>query len=102
MANVVGFGAGKNFDGAVAEAEKAKALAPYDTFMLVDLSFILTQAGRPQKASEWLDTVGARDPALGWFSNLGKVGPFLLKENLVRRSSRCNKPNLRMRRSYWR
>ncbi|MQW41745.1 hypothetical protein CN150_31295 [Sinorhizobium meliloti] len=45
--------------------------------MLSDLSIILTQAGRPQKASEWLDTAVARDPALGWFSNLGRGLVFL-------------------------
>jgi TolB-like protein/class 3 adenylate cyclase/tetratricopeptide (TPR) repeat protein len=62
----------KNFDGVVAEAEKARALAPYDAFMVSDLSGVLTQAGQPHKAAEWLDTVGARDPALGWFSNYNK------------------------------
>lgn len=67
----------KKFDGAVAEAEKAKALAPYDTFMLSDLSIILTQAGQTQKASEWLDTAVVRDPELGWFSNLGRGLVFL-------------------------
>jgi TolB-like protein/class 3 adenylate cyclase/tetratricopeptide (TPR) repeat protein len=67
----------KNFDGAITEAERAKALAPFDAFMLSDLSVVVTQAGQPQKAREWLDTVGGRDPALGWFSNYGKGLAFL-------------------------
>jgi adenylate cyclase len=67
----------KNFDGAVVEAEKAKALAPYDAFMLCDLTTVLTQAGQPQKANEWLDIVAARDPALSWFSNYSRGLAFL-------------------------
>jgi Flp pilus assembly protein TadD len=58
-------------------AEKAKALSPFDAFMLSDLSVVVTQAGQPQKAREWLEIVNARDPALGWFSNYGKGLAFL-------------------------
>ncbi len=81
----------KKFDGAVAEAEKAKALAPYDTFMLSDLSIILTQAGQTQKASEWLDTAVVRDPELGWFSNLGRGLVFLALGQYERAVERCGK-----------
>ena len=62
----------KDFDGALAAADKTVALAPYDTFMLSRLMMVLVQVGRPDQALQWADQVAARDPALGWFYNYGR------------------------------
>ena len=62
----------KDFDGALAAADKTVALAPYDTFMLSRLIMVLVQVGRPDQALQWADQAAARDPALGWFYNYGK------------------------------
>ena len=56
----------KDFDDALSAAEKAVALAPYDTFMLSDLMLVLVQLGLPEQALEWGKIAAARDPALGW------------------------------------
>ena len=56
----------KDFDGALAAANKTVALAPYDTFMLSRLMMVLVQVGRPDQALQWADQAAARDPALGW------------------------------------
>ena len=56
----------KDFDGALAAADKTVALAPYDTFMLSRLMMVLVQVGRPDQALQWADQAAARDPALGW------------------------------------
>jgi hypothetical protein len=55
----------RDFDGALAAANKTVALAPYDTFMLSRLMMVLLQAGRTDQALQWADQVAARDPALG-------------------------------------
>ena len=62
----------KDFDGALAAANKTVALAPYDTFMLSSLLIVLVQAGRPDQALQWADQAAARDPALGWHYNRGR------------------------------
>ena len=62
----------KDFDGALAAANKTVALAPYDTFMLSRLTMVLVQVGRPELALQWADQAAARDPALGWFYNYGR------------------------------
>ncbi|MGH6826383.1 adenylate/guanylate cyclase domain-containing protein [Methyloceanibacter sp.] len=59
----------RDFDGALGAADRAVALAPYDTFMLSSLMMVLVQAGRPDQALQWADQAAARDPALGWFYN---------------------------------
>ena len=45
----------KDFDGALAAANKTVALAPYDTFMLSALMIVLVQVGRPDQALQWAD-----------------------------------------------
>ena len=62
----------KDFDGALAAANKTVALAPYDTFMLSSLMIALVQIGRPDQALHWADQAAARDPALGWHYNRGR------------------------------
>ncbi len=62
----------KDFDGALAAANKTVALAPYDTFMLSSLMIVLVQIGRPDQALQWADQAAARDPALGWHYNRGR------------------------------
>ena len=62
----------KDFDGALAAADKTVALAPYDTFMLSRLMMVLVQVGRPDQALQWADQAAARDPALGWSYNYGR------------------------------
>src|SRR6478672_83031 len=54
----------REFDGALAAADKTVALAPYDTFMLARLMIVLVQAGRPDQALQWAEQAAARDPAL--------------------------------------
>ena len=68
----------RDFDGAVVAADKAIALAPYDTFMLSRLMMVLVQVGRPDQALQWADQAAARDPALGWSYNYGKGWAHLL------------------------
>ena len=51
------------FDLAVTEAEKARSLAPYDAWMVGDLSSILLASGKPMQAVEWTEFAAARDPA---------------------------------------
>jgi TolB-like protein len=62
----------KDFDGALAAADKTVALAPYDTFMLSSLMMVLVQVGRPDQALQWADQAAVRDPALSWFYNRGR------------------------------
>ena len=68
----------KDFDGALAAANKTVALAPYDTFMLSSLMIALVQIGRPDQALQWADQAAARDPALGWFYNRGRGWAYLV------------------------
>jgi tetratricopeptide (TPR) repeat protein len=62
----------RDFDGALAAADKAVALARYDVFMLSRLMMVLVQVGRPDQALQWADQAAARDPALGWSYNYGR------------------------------
>ena len=68
----------KDFDGALAAADKTVALAPYDTFMLSRLMIVLVQVGRPDQALQWADQAAARDPALGWSYNYGRGWAYLV------------------------
>ena len=68
----------RDFDGALAAADKTVALAPYDTFMLSCLMMVLVQVGRPDQALQWADQVAARDPALGWSYNYGRGWAYLV------------------------
>ena len=70
---------GRDFDGAVAAADRAVASAPYDTFMLSSLMMVLVQAGRSDQALRWADQVAARDPALGWFYNHRRGWAYLVQ-----------------------
>ena len=71
----------RDFDGTLAAAERAVALAPYDTFMLSSLMMVHVQAGRPDLALEWADQIAARDPALGWFYNHRRGWAYLVLES---------------------
>ena len=62
----------RDFDGALAAADKALALAPYDTFMRSRLAMVVAQVGRPELALQWADQVAALDPALGWSYNYAR------------------------------
>ena len=62
----------KDFDGALAAADKTVALAPYDAWMLSRLMMVLVQVGRPDQALQWADLAAARHPALGWAYNYGR------------------------------
>jgi TolB-like protein len=73
----------KDFDGALAAAEKTVALAPYDTFMRSRLMLVLLQAGRTDQALQWADQVAARDPALGWSYNYGRGWAYLVLERFA-------------------
>ena len=57
------------FDRALTEAETARSLAPYDAFMIGDLSSVLIWSGRPMQAVEWIEFSAARDPANASFYN---------------------------------
>ena len=67
----------REFDGALAAADKTVAMAPYDTFMLSRLMMVLVQVGRPDQALQWADQAAARDPALGWCYNYGRGWAYL-------------------------
>jgi len=73
----------RDFDGALAAANKTVALAPYDTFMLSRLIMVLLQAGRTDQALQWADQVAARDPALGWSYNHRKGWVYLVLERFA-------------------
>jgi tetratricopeptide (TPR) repeat protein len=62
----------RDFDGALAAAEKALALAPYDTFMRSRLTMVLVQAGETKTARNWIDQVAKQDPALAWSYNYAR------------------------------
>jgi tetratricopeptide (TPR) repeat protein len=68
----------RDFDDALSAADRAVALAPYDTFMLSSLMMVLVQAGRPDQALQWADQAAARDPALGWFYNHRRGWSYLV------------------------
>jgi adenylate cyclase len=73
----------RDFDGALAAANKTVALAPYDTFMLSRLIMVLLQAGRTDQALQWADQVAARDPALGWSYNHRRGWAYLVLERFA-------------------
>jgi len=73
----------RDFDGALAAADKTVALAPYDTFMLSRLIMVLLQAGRTDQALQWADQVAARDPALGWSYNHRRGWAYLVLERFA-------------------
>jgi adenylate cyclase len=62
----------RDFDGALAAADKTVALAPHDMFVLSRLMMVLVQVGRPDQALQWADQVSAHDPTLGWSYNYGR------------------------------
>jgi tetratricopeptide (TPR) repeat protein len=74
----------RDFDGALAAADKTVALAPYDMFMLSDLMIILVQVGRTDQALQWADQAAqwadqaARSPALGWSYDYGRGWAYLV------------------------
>jgi adenylate cyclase len=68
----------RDFDDALAAADEALALAPYDTFMRSRLTMVIVQVGRPELALQWADQVAVRDPALGWSYNYGRGWAYLL------------------------
>jgi adenylate cyclase len=52
----------RNFDRALSEAETAISLAPYDAFLIGDLSQVAIISGRPDKAMEWIEFATTHDP----------------------------------------
>jgi adenylate cyclase len=74
----------REFDGALATADKTVALAPYDMFMLSDLMIVLVQVGRIDQALQWADQAAqwadqvARSPALGWSYDYGRGWAYLV------------------------
>jgi adenylate cyclase len=67
-----------DFDRALAEADAAVALAPYDAGMLGNLAMIPIMAGKPDQAIDWIEKAAPRDPQdrkglnyrLGWAYNV--------------------------------
>ena len=57
------------FDQALTDAETARNLAPYDAFMIGDLSSVLLASGKPMEAVEWLEFAATRDPANAAYYN---------------------------------
>jgi len=55
----------RNFEQALSAVDTAASLAPYDAFMIGNLSQILIMAGRPKQAIEWADAAASRDK-VGW------------------------------------
>ena len=90
----------KDFDGALAAADRTVALAPHDMFVLSDLMLILVQVGRPDQALQWGDQAAARDPALGWSYNYGRgwahlvMGRFGEAANALRQTEYNDAPLL--------
>ena len=68
----------KDFDGALTAVDRTVALAPYDMFVLADLTVVLVQIGRPDQALQLADQAAARDPALGWSYNYGRGWAYLV------------------------
>ena len=87
----------REFDGALAAADKTVAMAPNDTFMLSRLMMVLVQVGRPDQALQWADQAAARDPALGWCYNYGRGWAYLVLGRF-RRGGGCSDANRIQRR----
>jgi TolB-like protein/tetratricopeptide (TPR) repeat protein len=68
----------RDFDGALRAADRAVALAPFDTFMLSSLMMVLVQADRPNQALQWANQIAVQDPALGWFYNHRRGWAYLV------------------------
>jgi TolB-like protein len=73
----------RDFEGAIAAADRTVALAPYDMFVLSRLMMVLVQAGRLDQALHWADEAAAHDPGLGWSYNYGKGWVYLLMERFA-------------------
>ena len=73
----------RDFDGALAAAEKALALAPYDTFMRSRLTMVLLQAGETKTARNWIDQIAKQDPALAWSYNYARGWIDLILDRLA-------------------
>ena len=59
----------RDFTRAIAEAEKAVALAPYDAGLAGLLATVLIMSGRPDQGLEWTQKAIAGDPgSLSWWS----------------------------------
>ena len=56
----------RDFARAVSEANAAASLAPYDAFLLGDLSQVLVMAGQPDQAIDWASRAAINDPAMAW------------------------------------
>ncbi len=76
----------RDFGRALSEAETAISLAPYDAFLISQLSQVPLQSGSPDKALEWIEFAAKRDPSAtkdlaykrGWALRvLGKPGNSL-------------------------
>lgn len=57
----------RDFARAVSEANTAASLAPYDAFLLGDLSQVLIMAGQPDQAIDWASRALVNDPAMAWY-----------------------------------
>ena len=57
----------RDFARAASEANTAVSLAPYDAFLLGDLSQILVMAGQPDQAIDWASQAAINDPAMAWY-----------------------------------
>ena len=57
----------RDFARAVSEAKTAVSLAPYDAFLLGDLSQVLIMAGQPDQAIDWASRAVINDPAMAWY-----------------------------------
>ncbi len=59
----------RKFERALSEAEAAKSLAPFDAWMIGDLSNILLASGKPMEAVEWAEFAAARDQTnAAWYN----------------------------------
>jgi len=63
----------RDFARAVSEANTAASLAPYDAFLLGDLSQVLIMAGQPDQAIDWASRATTNDPAMAWYYH-GNIG----------------------------
>ena len=57
----------RDFARALREVDAAASLAPYDAFLLGDLSQVLIMAGRPDQAIDWASKAATNDPAMAWY-----------------------------------
>ncbi len=57
----------RDFARAMSEAKTAISLAPYDAFLLGDLSQVPIMAGQPDQAIDWASKAVINDPAMAWY-----------------------------------